>query len=96
MKKEDEWIREYDCLTINSVKYWFRCVLCLGKKTPNSSNPSMQLTFAVYREGLGWLSWDDFRGSYLEEKLTDYIQNSINGQRAVYWDNSKGRSFGQQ
>ena len=93
MKKEDEWIKEYDCLEISGTKVWFRCVWSFNKKTPNESKPSMQLVFNIYKDGVGWLNWDDFKDSYLAEKLTDYIKNSINGQRAVYWNNDKKRSF---
>ena len=93
MKEEDEWIKEYDHLIISGKKYWFRCVWCLNRKAPNSKKPSMQLEFNIYKDGEGWLDWNEFNGSYLAEKLTDYIKNSINGQRTCYWNNKEGRNF---
>ena len=93
MSEEDKWILEYDHLIINDIKYWFRCLWCMSKKAPNSIKPSMQLEFNIYKDGYGWIDWDEYKGSYLAEKLTDYIQNTLNGQRAVYWNNKNGRKF---
>ena len=93
MKKEDEWIKEFDYLVINDVKFWFRCTLCLDKKYPSRGDPAMAMTFKIYKEGTGWIKWEDFKGTYFAEKLTDYIQNTINGQRAVYWTTNRGRKF---
>ena len=93
MKKEDEWIKEFDHITINDVTYWFRCVWSFDKKAPLDKKPSMQLIFNIYKEGTGWLDWESFKGTYLAEKLTDYVMNTINGQRTAYWDTSKGRKF---
>lgn len=93
MKKEDEWILENDCLTINGSKHWFSCMWSMSKKAPNEKRPSMQLVFNVYKENHGWISWDDFKGTYLAEKLTDYVKNSINGQRTPYYDHTKDRDF---
>ena len=93
MKKEDEWIKECDCLTINNKKIWFRCVWSFAKKAPNENKPSMQLVFNIYKEYEGWISWDDFKGSYIAEKLTDYVANTLNGQRTAHWDNGKKRAF---
>lgn len=36
--------------------------------------------------------WKDIKGTYLEEKVSDYIENSFNGQESIYWSNDwKGR-----
>lgn len=94
MKTEYEWIYEYDNLTINSKKYYFRCTFCFDKKAPNDNKPSMQLVFNIWNDtDKIWLDWNKFRDSYLAEKLTDYIKNTINGQRLVYWDNNIPKNF---
>ncbi|GAA0071737.1 hypothetical protein UT300003_32620 [Clostridium sardiniense] len=36
--------------------------------------------------------WKDIQGTYLEEKVSDYIENSFNGQESIYWNfNWEGR-----
>ena len=93
MNEDDKWITEYDSITINDKKYWFRIVGSFERKAPNDSNPSRQLVINVYKEGEGWINWEEFKHSYFAEKLTDYIQNTLNGQRAVYWNRNEKRSF---
>jgi hypothetical protein len=54
----------------------------------------MQLTFKIWNDTKKlWVYWNDFKGSYLAEKFTDYVRNTFNGQRTVYWDNKIERSF---
>lgn len=93
MKESDKWILEFDCITINKKKHWFRCVWSLDRKAPNEDKPSMQLISNIYKEDYGWINWNDFKGSYLAEKFTDYIRNTLNGQRAIYWDNKTAKDF---
>jgi len=93
MEKHDEWIKEYDCLTINKKKHWFKCSWAFDRKAPNDTDPSLQLVFIIYKETVGWIEWEDFKGSYMAEKFRDYVKNTLNGQRAVYWDNKNERSF---
>lgn len=31
--------------------------------------------------------WNEIKGTYLEEKVSDYIENSFNGQESIYWSN---------
>ena len=93
-EKSYEWIYEYDSLTINSKKYFFRAVWSFDKKAPNDDKPAIQLVFNIFNDtDKIWLDWNEFKGSYLSEKFTDYIKNTINGQRIVYWDNKKEREF---
>ena len=35
------------------------------------------------------MSWKEIKGSYLQEKVEDWIKNCVNGQRSCYWDYSK-------
>jgi len=44
---EHEWIYEYDSLTINSKKFYFRCVWAYDKKTPQDNKPSIGLVFNI-------------------------------------------------
>lgn len=91
--KDYEWVG-YDSLEINGNKYYFRCVWSFDKKAPNENKPSMQLIFNVFNDTKKeWVLWEDFKGSYLAEKLTDYVKNTLNGQRTCYWDNKKNRKF---
>ena len=93
MKKYDEWIKEYDYLNINNTKYWFKCNFALPKKMKNRTSPAMELEFQIYKDGEGWMDWNDFKDTYIAEKMTDYIMNTINGQRAVYYDVNKNKTF---
>ena len=93
MKKQDRWILKSDCIKMNGISYWFKCVFAQDRKFPNDTSPSIQLSFLIYKEGVGWIDWEEFKGSYLAEKLTDYVKNSINGQRSIYWDHNRKRNF---
>lgn len=54
----------------------------------------MQLVFNIFNDtDKEWIKWNDFKDSYLTEKLTDYVKNTLNGQRTAYWDNKKERKF---
>lgn len=92
--QEHEWIYEYDSLTINNKKYFFRCVWSFNEKAQNEDKPAMKLIFNVFNDtDKEWVNWKDFKGSYLAEKLTDYVKNSLNGQRTCYWRNDLQRNF---
>ncbi len=93
MKEEDKWILEFDHISINGKKHWFRCVWSFDKKSPNDDKPAIDLIFNIYKEGHGWINWREFKGSYLAEKFTDYVKNTLNGQRSIYWDNKVERKF---
>lgn len=54
----------------------------------------MQLVFNIFNDtDKVWLDWDEFKGSYLAEKLTDYVKNTMNGQSRIYWENKYERDF---
>ena len=94
MEKEHEWIYEYDSLTINSNLYYFRCVWSFDKKAPNDNKPSMQLVFNIWNDTKEiWVDWNDFKGSYLSEKFTDYVKNTLNGKRSCYMKHDDKRNF---
>jgi len=35
------------------------------------------------------LMWEEIKKTYLSEKICDYVQNTINGQKTFYWDWNK-------
>jgi hypothetical protein len=54
----------------------------------------MQLVFTIWNDtDKCFIYWNEFRGSYLAEKLNDYVKNTINGQRRVYYSNDYERDF---
>ena len=90
-----DWIKECDHLKINGKDYYFRCTWSFDKKAPNNDNPSIQLIFHIWNEtDKCWIDWNKFKGSYLAEKFTNYVKNTLNGQRTCYWDTSKAKDFG--
>lgn len=87
-------IPDHDHLDINSKRYYFKCNFSLGRKSPKSTAPSIQLELAIWDDtDKIWIDWKDFNKSYLEEKITDYVMNTLNGQRRIYWDKNEPRSF---
>ena len=70
-KNQDDWIKEFDYLVINGKKYYFRCVWSFNKKAPNEDKPAIQLVINIFDDdSQKWINWEDFKGSYLSEKLT--------------------------
>lgn len=93
MKKSDEWIKSYDSLKIAGLMYYFRCTWCTPKKAVNSVSPAFELQLQVYKEGEGWMVWNDFKKTYIAEKISDYVKNTINGQRTPYWESDGKKVF---
>ena len=95
----EKWIEEqYDCIKVNGKRYYFRCNFCyVGRRSFNSVYsvyPSLQLDIIIYdEENDKWLTHKEYKGTYLAEKLNDYIRNTLNGQRTMYWNNDKERNF---
>lgn len=76
-----------DTVKINEIEYRFRCVFATSSKYPNSSKPAIHCELEIQRKiDNNWelLQWNDFKNSYLSEKISDYIKNTINGQRTFY------------
>ncbi len=38
-------------------------------------------------------SWKEIKGTYLAEKITDFVKNTINGQATFYWDANLEEKF---
>jgi len=79
-------------LTINNKKYKIVCVYNEPRKCPNKDSFGIQLEIKVYSEDIkGYIPWNEIKGTYLAEKLSDFAENSFNGQNSVYWeDDLKG------
>jgi hypothetical protein len=80
-------------LTINGKKYELGCNIAIDKKFVHSNNPAVHLELWLLREDGTYVSWEEFKGTYLAEKVADYIRNTINGQRTIYWDYNKESNF---
>lgn len=96
--ENNKWVNEQcDCLVINDTNYFIRCNYAFEAKVPNSDYAGIHLEILVLKQvsedEAVVLEWKDFKGSYASEKIRDYIKNTINGQRAIYWDNAKERNF---
>lgn len=76
-------------LTISDKKYrvWVSCGI--GKKTKNETyGMDTVLRTHIYNiTDEKMMEWENIKGTYLEEKVGDYIENSFNGQETIYWKN---------
>ncbi len=92
-----DWIdQQCDSITINDDQIQFRCNYATITKSRDNDMPSIQLDLFVYsNNNQAWLHHKDFKGSYLAEKVASYIKNTVNGQRAVYWENRNPVCFNQ-
>ncbi|MGL4571730.1 MAG: hypothetical protein ACRCVJ_11775 [Clostridium sp.] len=73
--------KEYKVLAIsNCDEKVIRCDDILGVK--------IGLTVKDIETGT-YLDWQELKGSYLAQKIGDYIENCFNGQDSFYWDWSK-------
>jgi len=69
-------------------------VSALAIQKENLAKSTIELEFNIFNDtDKEWIKWNDFKDSYLAEKLTDYVKNTLNGQRTAYWDNKKERNF---
>jgi hypothetical protein len=76
----------FDILTINGEKYELRCNYSFEEKINNENAPAIKLGLYILRlRDKHVISWQEFRESYLSEKIADFIKNTINGQRTFYW-----------
>lgn len=86
MSKPESGVGEI--ITINDKQYHIKCITCHQEKIPREDFVlGLRVGIEVRRlSDNKILEWSDIRGSYLAEKITDFINNSINGQRTFYWD----------
>ena len=74
-------------VTINGKKVQFQCKYAYAEKMINVDDPALKLSFRIWIEGVE-IKWKDFKGTYLAEKISNYIKNTINGQKTFYWKNN--------
>jgi len=77
-----------EIIKINDKQYHIQCVTCYQGKVPHKEfELGLKVGIEVRRMSDNKvLEWSDIKGSYLAEKITDFVENSINGQRTFYWD----------
>jgi len=81
-----------DIITINGTQYKISCESSIERKYPCVDWLGVQVGIFVKRlSDNKVLSWQEIKGTCIAEKITDYIQNAINGQRSFYWDWSKDK-----
>lgn len=70
---------------INGIKYEFRCDFAFPEKRDNDNSPAIKIVLIVLKNG-ELMEWKDFKDSYEGSKISEYIRNTINGQRSFYWN----------
>ena len=78
-----------DIVTINNIKYRICARYALPEKAANMDDVlGVKVQIVVEEVATGKvLTWKEMKGTYLANKISDYIQNTINGQRTFYWKN---------
>ena len=81
-------MKKGDYIIINDEKYNFMCKFSVSSKTINEDfGMDVKLAIQVIRESDGKnFKWSEIKGSYLAEKIKDLVENTVNGQKQVYWD----------
>lgn len=75
-------------VSVNGKKYNIACTFNMPRKISNIDNFGVQLEITVYSiDEDKYIKWDEIRGSYLAEKISDFAENSFNGQNSFYWNN---------
>lgn len=74
-------------VTINDVKYSIYARYALPEKAINTEDAlGIKVQIVVEEVDTGKvLKWKEMKGTYLSEKISDYVENTINGQRTFYW-----------
>lgn len=80
----------FDILTVNGVEYELICNYSFDEKMQNNNDPAIKLSLHIKRLSDNYIiPWGEFKGSYLSEKVAQYIKNTVNGQRTFYWKSEK-------
>jgi hypothetical protein len=75
-------------VTVNDKKYKIVCVFNMPRKVPNQDSFGVQLQIRVYSENTKqYIPWCEIKDTYLAEKISDFAENSFNGQNSFYWNN---------
>lgn len=71
-------------VTINDQVFKFRCDYSFPEKVVNEDCPGIKLSLMIFKDG-EQIKWEDFKNSYPAEKISQFIKNTINGQRTFHW-----------
>ena len=76
---------------IGNKKYYFRCDYSISSAIVGTTKYGIKLDVAVYEldekeEIVKRMTHKELKGTYVAEKIEDFIQNAINGQPTFYWD----------
>lgn len=67
-------------IVVNGTQYSLSCDLSIPEKVINNNNPALKITLIIRNIDTNKeLKWDDFKNTYLAEKVSDIIRNRING-----------------
>jgi hypothetical protein len=86
---------QYDSVTINSNKFWFKCEYTSSQKARLRYRPSFLMTLIVFSEKHDkFLTHKEMvEEGYAYEKIQEYIKNTVNGQRTLSFNPSNPRKF---
>ena len=78
-------------VTINDVKYFFRCEQVIASQFFNSDVYGIKLEVKVFELDkdeniVNELTHKRIKGTYIAQKIEQFIRNTINGQATFYWD----------
>ncbi len=84
-------------LTINGTKYYIRVEFSSVEKVERTQDYlGIKLAVLVIKLNDDYtytaedvMKWHQLKGSYVGEKIKDYVKNCINGQESFYWDWNK-------
>lgn len=74
-------------VTINDVEYSIYARYSYPEKaikTEDVLGIKVQIVVEEVKTGRT-LKWEEMKNTYLAEKISDYVENTINGQRTFYW-----------
>jgi len=74
-------------IKINGIKYRFFCETSFPEKCSRDDNPALKITLIIDKieddKERKKINWEDFKNSYLAEKISDYVKNTINGHHSI-------------
>lgn len=81
-------------VNISNKAYYFRCDFSIASRFFGNNDYGIKLTVRVYELDeneniVRELTHNQLKGTYISEKIEDFIQNAVNGQPTFYWDWSK-------
>lgn len=75
-------------IKINDIEYFISCSVSYEEKVKREDR-LFGIKLGILVKDLKsdkYINWEDIKGTYLAEKITDYAENSFNGQNSIYWN----------